>query len=66
MKIKTQAILDFDINEAIKREVALNRATNGAITSKEELIGKMISEYFELNKILKKKKSSIKNLIKEK
>ena len=63
MKTKTQVLLDFDINNAIKNELAKQRKKKETELNKEQYLGKMIEERHVLDRILKKKKLTFEKLI---
>ena len=63
MKTKTQVLLDFDINAAIKVDLSKQRKKNETELNKEQYLGKMIEERHVLDRILKKKKLTFEKLI---
>lgn len=63
MKTKTQVSIDFDINNAIKNELAKQRKKKETELNKEQYLGKMIEERHVLDRILKKKKLTFEKLI---
>lgn len=63
MKTKTQVSIDFDINNAIKNELAKQRKKKETELNKEQYLGKMIEERHVLDRMLKKKKLTFEKLI---
>ena len=63
MKTKTQVLLDFDINAAIKVDLSKQRKKKETELNKEQYLGKMIEERHVLDRILKKKKLTFEKLI---
>jgi hypothetical protein len=63
MKTKTQVLIDFDINAAIKVDLSKQRKKKETELNKEQYLGKMIEERHVLDRILKKKKLTFEKLI---
>ena len=64
MKTKTQVLIDFDINAAIKVDLSKQRKKKETELNKEQYLGKMIEERHVLDRILKKKKLNFETFIK--
>lgn len=63
MKTKTQVLIDFDINAAIKVDLSKQRKKKETELNKEQYLGKMIEERHVLDRMLKKKKLTFEKLI---
>lgn len=50
--IRTNVLIDFGINAAIKQTVDLKRMTENSETTKEEVFGQMIKERHALDEVL--------------